>query len=649
MKELSMFFDTIKIIYIYFVRRFFFVQKVKINLFRKNLNLNANYFLDSNNFFDEAFKSQLLNIQSENQILEEAELIIRNKFQTLGSDVVYLGEKINWHQDFKSGRIWLKEFYTKINSKHSINKSDIKVPWELSRFHQGQFLAKAFVITGDEKYAKKFFDLINDWIEENPFCYGVNWNCAMEVAIRAVNWIFALHIFKHSKHFTTNVEKKIYNSLYLHGLFIRNNLEYGRRRGNHYLSDLMGLIWIGAFFNEHWFGKRWFKFGVRQLEKEMFSQVYSDGVDYEKSTFYQRLVTEIFTLSTIAVERNHTNFSEGFKERLHKMFKFIASYVLNDEVPNVGDCDDGRVIKFNFFEKVSEMRNLLSIGSVIFNDNELRTKAEKVFVDLLFLFGKNGVEKFSELQTIQLKPQNQIFNEGGFAVLRTKNFFIFFDFGDIGMNGWGGHGHNDILSFELAYMNKRFIVDSGTYVYTPEPELRQKFRSTYSHNTIVVDGKEQAEFLNLFRIKNDLSNTKFNFIQQNNETLIEGEHYCYSSLKNPVIVKRKILINETEEKIKIEDNFIGNGQNKIEIIYHFHPEVEVHKITNSILQLKRNDLILKLELTMTEHYIYKLEESLYSESYGKLEKNLRLRIVIEKRNKFPEAFIVLIKPEKHEV
>lgn len=640
--------QKLKIAYIHFIRKNIFIFRVKTGLIKSKQRVDTNYFFDSHNFHSNEFIKTLTSIQNHSTILQEAELILQNKFQTLGSELTYLGERINWHQDFKSGRIWEKSFYTKIDSKHSINKSDIKVPWELSRFHQAQYLAKAYLITKDEKYSSKFFDLVNDWIDENPFCVGVNWNCAMEVAIRAVNWIYALHIFKSSSSFSIESKGKIYNSLYLHGLFIRNNLEYGRRNGNHYLSDLMGLIFIGAFFYKHWFGKRWFNFARKELEREILIQVYEDGVDYEKSTYYQRLVTEIFTLSNIVAEKINKPFSKKFTDRLHKMFEFIASYVLRDEVPNVGDCDDGRIIKFNFYEKVSEMRNLLAVGAAIFNDEVLKSKAKKIFVDVLLLLGIDGFNKYSKLQTIELNSRNQIFEKGGFAVLSSKEIFIFFDFGDIGMNGWGGHGHNDILSFELAYMGKRFIVDSGTYVYTPDPEMRQKLRSTSSHNTIMVDKKEQAEFLNLFRIKSDLSRPELLIFQcnENGKDVIEAQAHCYANLKNPVIIKRKIELDKSSKSLRIEDSFLGNGPNHIEIFYHFHPSVQIKKLTSSIYELTYDESKIKLELPVYGNYSVEIVESYYSESYGKLAKNQKMKITIEKKTKFPYSFMVLIKAEE---
>jgi hypothetical protein len=57
-----------------------------------------------------------------------------------------------------------------------------------------------------------------------------------------------------------------------------------------------------------------------------------------------------------------------------------------------------------------------------------------------------------------------------------------------------GHRHNDQLSFELNVDGADFFIDSGTGVYTADPELRNRLRGTSSHNTVSVDGVEQRDF-----------------------------------------------------------------------------------------------------------------------------------------------------------
>ena len=146
------------------------------------------------------------------------------------------------------------------------------------------FRSEAYQITKDEKYAKEVVDELNDWIDNNPLMYTVNWTCAMEVAIRAVNWIYALTFIKDSQYFDDTIAKKIYQSLYQHGFFIYNNLERTiPYSNNHYISDVIGLLYLGKLFHNTRRGRRWFSYAKKAYYKEVMIQVLPSGVNYEKS------------------------------------------------------------------------------------------------------------------------------------------------------------------------------------------------------------------------------------------------------------------------------------------------------------------------------------------------------------------------------
>ena len=87
------------------------------------------------------------------------------------------------------------------------------------------------------------------------------------------------------------------------------------------------------------------------------------------------------------------------------------------------------------------------------------------------------------------------FPDGGFYVLRNPSSHLFIDCGDVGMRGRGGHGHNDILSFELFMNGANIVTDCGAYVYTASRDWRNRFRSTAFHNTIQVDDEEVNRFV----------------------------------------------------------------------------------------------------------------------------------------------------------
>ncbi|HYG66534.1 MAG TPA: heparinase II/III-family protein, partial [Anaeromyxobacteraceae bacterium] len=58
--------------------------------------------------------------------------------------------------------------------------------------------------------------------------------------------------------------------------------------------------------------------------------------------------------------------------------------------------------------------------------------------------------------------------------------------------GLGGHSHNDKLALELFVDGRLVVCDPGSPSYTGDPGLRNAFRATRAHATVVVDGLEQA-------------------------------------------------------------------------------------------------------------------------------------------------------------
>jgi hypothetical protein len=53
--------------------------------------------------------------------------------------------------------------------------------------------------------------------------------------------------------------------------------------------------------------------------------------------------------------------------------------------------------------------------------------------------------------------------------------------GPIGQRGNGGHDHDDQLSVDLWLDGAHVLADPGTFVYTPLPEERNRYRSVSNH------------------------------------------------------------------------------------------------------------------------------------------------------------------------
>ncbi len=266
----------------------------------------------------------LTGISSEerNLILSSAEQALRHEFDLLGSGLVLL-DPIDWHQDFKSRSKWKKQFYRDIAR---IKDADIKVPWELSRCQHLLWLGEAYLLTKEPKYAQEVIDEICCWIDDNPLMYSVNWTCSMDVAFRAVNWIYAMNMISKYEGFNDEFTLKVSSSLWQHGFYIINNLE--KRipySNNHYTSDLVGLLFLGELFNETSRGRAWLRYSLREYYSEICKQVLPSGVHYERSVSYHRLMTEMLSYPIFMLKRMGEDVPLILIERIGKMYGYIAT------------------------------------------------------------------------------------------------------------------------------------------------------------------------------------------------------------------------------------------------------------------------------------------------------------------------------------
>ncbi len=508
------------------------------------------------NFFN---KELIKEWSQQDFITDNLTKIYNQEFGFLGMNPKKI-QTINWHQDIKTGYIWPNLFYLDLREKiiNFYNKGrDIKMVWEMSRFQYLTTLALGFYKTNEEKYFNKWQGFIIDWIEQNPVYYGPNWLNAMEVAIRICNWIFSFEIInlklkESNLRFKKEFLIKFLSSLIEHGKFIYGNLEYAPVRSNHYLSDLAGLIYLGIIFPELKESQKWLKRGLKGLEEEMQHQVYNDGVDYELSIPYHRFVTEIFLWTGWLCKINNQKLDSVFWDRLEKMVEFSKWYIKpNNLAPQIGDNDNGRlhIIFEDFYQE--EQNNhfaLLKLYNYVFDKKDKEDD---------FYGGKS-------------------FTKAGFYIIKEQGFYFITGRHKCCYGKGGSHVHNDILSFELSFFGEDFVIDPGTYTYTANLKERNRFRSTQMHNTIMIDQQEQNDFPQDPFYINQQAEFKVNqWAVNNKEYLLEAEHNGYNKLRHPVIHNRLFVYNKKDKLFKIEDEFNGKGNNKLEWNFHLAPGVKI--------------------------------------------------------------------------
>jgi hypothetical protein len=240
-----------------------------------------------------------------------------------------------------------------------------------------------------------------------------------------------------------------------------------------------------------------------------------DGVVHEASTSYHRLVTELFLCGTQAVDALLPDSLPGwYRERLGLMLEFVRDYTRPDGLaPQIGDADDGR---------------FLPLGDYGADPRDHR-----------HLFAQAG-------QAFEPATESSAYPDGGFFVLRDGGLYAIVHCGDVGRYGRGGHGHNDQLSFELATAEGPLVVDPGTYVYTPDPVERNRFRSTAYHATLRIGAGEQNDLgtADLFSMKDRSLAEALHW----DATSFEGRHHGFpgaTHTRRIEVAERGLRITDT--------------------------------------------------------------------------------------------------------
>ncbi len=488
----------------------------------------------------------------------------RSEVDLLGSGLLELGEEIDWHKDYKTGHRFPTTFAKSIDYARLDLPCDVKFPWDLSRLHWLLPVAQEFLWTRDEKLAECARRTLESWLVANPMAFGVNWACAMEVALRILSWTYLFHAFKTSTAWRDQIFRaRFLASLYLHGEFVSRHLEYSDINGNHYTANAAGLVFCGLFFGPP--ADDFFRNGMSILETEVERQTYPDGPNFEGSIPYHRLATELFLLPCLYAQAQGRSVSDRLRISIRKMAEFTEAYSRgNISVPLLGDADDGRA---------------LPLGSQSVNDHSyligLAKALDNLIADETWYYQSTESESYWYGLPVESAPPEKkrakAFKEAGYYVMRNEGAHVFVDCAPVGLAGRGGHGHNDCLSFEAVLGGSHLITDCGAYVYTASARDRDLFRSTDYHNTPRIDELELNPFDGIWAL-NYCAVPRVETWEPDGPmgSHLACSHSAYQRLKDPVKVKRDFILHPEGETLLIIDRLENrNEEHFYEIPYHF--------------------------------------------------------------------------------
>lgn len=565
-------------------------------------------------------------IEDSTKTILSADELVDNNFTFFDDEKFSLGEKINWNTDNKSKFTWAEDLSWKIDYLNFPQGVDPEYAWHLGRFEYGFILAKAYLLTSNEKYLQKYLAFVDDFSSTDKYCTGIQWAKSSEVSIRLINCLLSFGMVIHSPSINDTVINSFIRLILLHAVYIENNLEIKIYRGYEYLLNLLSLGMVGVLFDDTQYGKRNLKFAFAELEQEIRSQVHKDGVSIHQSVPYHQLIIKIFCLAEKNLQQQSKKFSDGYKTILKKLFLVQKEYLRkNGTVPAIGDDLNFRLAPFNHCKRNSDV---LAIGAVLFSDTSLKIADQSLTAEVLFLYGIKSAEEYSSMAASETEIKSIGFLSGGHFISRKENVEIFIEAGEIGNKGRGAPGHNDTFTFELYYKNKPIIVDPGTYSFYADPILRNQLRSVKRHNTFYIDNKLLAEFEGSFKIKEDFTKPKIlDWQTSETEDLLSVQHHAYARLFDPVIIKRTFHFQKDKNVLRIKDEFYGGAEHQISGNLTFHPDVLVSQTDANDFTAVNIDAEVQISIkSSADKTSVKILPAEYSKCYGALAQTKRISI-----------------------
>jgi hypothetical protein len=217
-------------------------------------------------------------------------------------------QPIDWQLDFRSGYRWRADaHFSELAIPVDIG-ADVKVPWELGRLQHLPQLALCAILAAARvggfapaaEYVRELRCQLIDFLALNPPRFGVNWMCPMDVGIRIANILLAIDLLIGAADgpgralIDQDLVDIVLRAAREHADHIAAHLEWSERgRSNHYLANLVGVLWAAAHLPTDGRTDAMFAFAATELLLESGRQFGPDGGNYEGSTNYHRLSGEL--------------------------------------------------------------------------------------------------------------------------------------------------------------------------------------------------------------------------------------------------------------------------------------------------------------------------------------------------------------------
>lgn len=355
--------------------------------------------------------------------------------------------------------------------------SDIKPGWETGRLGWATLLARAYWLSGEERYAEGLWRRVELFLRNNPPNRGPHWSSAQEVGLRLIALSFCYSLVNEAASSTPKRTAFLSQALAAHAERIPPSLSYAQaQNNNHLLSEALGLWTAGLLLPEHPKAPEWRTAGRAHFIEGIRRQVAHDGAYSQHSANYQRLMLQLSTWACqlAAVEGQPLPAKTLGQLRAACIWLFGLLDAESGQVANLGPNDGAYILPLSVLPFNDHRPALQAAAAAL----RLPGLQPGVWDELRLWLGLRGKLKAVSKRAGKAKAPLRLESRVSWAYLRAAHFD-------------GRPGHADQLHFDLWWRGFNIAQDAGTYLYNAPAPWDNALAGTAIHNTLMLDNAEQ--------------------------------------------------------------------------------------------------------------------------------------------------------------
>jgi hypothetical protein len=522
-----------------------------------------------------------------------ADRLLAGEYDLLGYRGLRFGEPPDWGYDPAHQRHAPHGFWARVPYLDPAS-GDHKIIWEFNRHQHWLTLARCHALADDRRCYAAFVQQLDGWLTANPPLSGINWASMLELGFRSLSWLWAAHVFAPAA-----IDESATDAPWLVDLLvgldrqlshIEPNLSRYFSPNTHLSGEALALYVAGISLPWMRASGRRAAVGRDVLVREAERQVRADGGHAERSAHYHRYSTDFYLLALQVARTGGDPAAAAFEDVARRQARYLRA-IADDSgrLPLIGDDDGGQLFPI-CGRAPDDCADTLAAAAVLLAEPALAVGEvpEEVF------WRCGGTLDLGALAASASKPtpaHSAGFEASGYFVSRTgAGDHLVFDAGPHGFLN-GGHAHADALAVVATVGGRPLLVDPGTATYTMDPAVRDRFRSTPMHNTVVVNGLPQSQPRGPFHWRTRADARASAWRTGEAADYAEGRHAAYA----PTIHVRGVLALHGVAWL-IVDHFFDTpagasdaGPVLTEAFWHLHPDWSLASRPGSTVTLQHRD------------------------------------------------------------